>query len=133
MEDFYTCPECGNRLIFYRQDSTQGYNCLNPKCEYGFATTYIPEIELDETVYSLYITSLGDNWKQAIVFLSLRFNLGINAARKFKDFQELLLSGNAAEIFRVREELNRKGISVAIEPEYKYDVWDDKTQGEFEI
>ena len=126
MEDFNVCPECSDRLIFYRQDSTQSCNCLNPKCEYGFATTYIPEIELDETVYSLYITSLGDDWKQAMVFLSLRFNLGINAARKFKDSRELLLSGSAAEIFKVREELNRKGISVAIEPEYQYNVWDDK-------
>ena len=123
------CPECGDRLIFYRRGSSQGCNCRNPRCEYGFTTTYIPDIQLDETVYHLYITSLGDNWKQALVFLSRQFNLGINAARKFKIPGQLLISTDAAEIFKVRKMLSEKGISVAIAPEYKYDVWDDKPQG----
>ena len=127
------CPECGNRLVFYRRGSTQGCYCRNTKCEYGFATTYIPEIQEDETVYSLYITSLGNDWKQAIVFLSLQFNLDLNTARKFKDSRKLFLLGSAANIFKVREKLNTKGISVKIEPDYKYDVWDDKPQGEFLI
>ena len=125
------CPECGDILVFYRRGSSQGCNCRNPRCEYGFATTYIPDIQLDETVYSLYITSLGDNWKQAIVFISLQFNLGINTARQFKEPGKLLCSGSAVEVFRLREKLKQKGISVAIAPEYRYDVWDDKPQGEF--
>ena len=109
MEDANTiCPECGNHLIFYRQDSSKGCYCRNAKCEYGFVTSYFPEIVLDKTIYSLYITSLGNNPKQAIVFISLQFNLNINTARKFKGSGKLLFSGSAAEIFKVREKTKSK-------------------------
>lgn len=63
--------------------------------------------------------------------MTLNFNLNIEEARKYKNPGRLLLSGNAVKIFQVREKLKTKQISIAITPEYKYDVWDANPQGEF--
>lgn len=126
------CPECGN-LVFFRKNFSQGYYCLKSECNYGYATTYIPEILKDCTVYEVYISSLGDNWKQAIVFLALKFNLNLKEARKFKTLKKLLFTGNAAEVFKIRSKLQEKGIKIKILPTYKYDVWDNLPQGEFSI
>ena len=116
------CPECGN-LVFFRHGSSQGCYCLKPNCKYGFATTYIPEIMADETIYKVYVTSLGTSWKQNIVFLALNFNLNINEARKFKIPGQLLLKANAVKVFEVRQKLRDREIEIAIEPKYKYDTW----------
>ena len=124
------CPECGN-LIFFGRGSSQGCYCIKPDCEYGFATTYIPEIETDPTIYEVYITSLGTNWKQNIVFIALNFNLNINEARKFKVPRQLLLKANAAKVFEVRQKLQERKIEIAIEPKYKYDVYDTNPQSKF--
>ena len=126
------CPECGN-VVFYRRDSTQGCYCIKSNCEYGFATTYIPEIETDLTVYEIYIISLGTNQKQNIVFLALHFNLNINEAVKFKIPGKLLLKANAVKVFKVRQTLRERAIEILIKPEYKYDVWDTNPQGEIPL
>ena len=124
------CPECGN-LVFFRRGSSQGCYCLKSDCEYGFATTYIPEIETDPTIYEVYITSLGTDYQQNIVFLALNFNLNINEARKFKIPGQLLLKADAVKVFEVRQKLCDRAIEIAIEPKYKYEVWDANPQGEF--
>ena len=124
------CPECGN-LVFFRRGSSQGCYCLKSGCRYGFATTYIPEIETDPTVYEVYVTSLGTNWQQNIVFLALNFNLSINEARQFKIPGQLLLKANAVKVFEVRQKLSDREIDLAIEPNYKYDTWDSNPEDEF--
>lgn len=126
------CPECGN-LVYFRKNLSQGYYCLKSECDYGYATTYIPEISRDRTIYQVYISSLGDNWKQALVFLVLKFNLGIQEALKFKQPGQLLLTGDAVKVFDMRERLASKNIKIAISPTYRYDVWDINPQGEFLI
>lgn len=124
------CPECGN-LVFYRKNSTQGCFCSKSGCNYGYATTYIPEIHKDLTLYKIFILSLGDNWKRNIVFLSLKFEINIQEAREFKTPGKLLLTADAVEIFHIRQQLKSRGIEIEIIPKYIYEVWDNNPQGEF--
>ena len=44
------CPACGSDLVFFRQNSTQGYHCRQSDCQYSCVTTYLPEIVRDETI-----------------------------------------------------------------------------------
>lgn len=126
------CPECAN-VVFYRKNHVQGYFCTKSECHYGFATSYIPEIRRDSTQYKIFILSLGKNWKQSIVFLSLKFNININETRKFKIPGKLLLSADAVKIFHVKQQLRERNIQIEIVPEYPYEVWDNNPQGEFPL
>ena len=118
------CPKCGGNLVFFRQNSTQGYYCSKSDCQYSCVTTYLPEIVKDTTIYEVYITSLGTNWKQNIVFLALNFNLNIQEARKFKIPGQLLLKADAVKVFEIRQRLRDRKINIVIKPKYKYDMWD---------
>jgi hypothetical protein len=100
----------------------------------GYSSFYfqdrsIPEIEINSTPYKIFVLSLGENWKQNIVFLSLKFDLNIKEARQFKTSGKLLLTADAVRIFHVRQQLIDRGIEII--PKYPYEVWDNNPQGEF--
>lgn len=50
------CEKCNNKIYWRIQGTTQGWIC--PACGWGILTTYIGEIDADETGYSLYIRNV---------------------------------------------------------------------------
>jgi hypothetical protein len=88
--------------------------------------SYVPEIVRDETIYEVYIASLGEKWNKALAYISIKFGIEIQEVIKFKkNPRKLLFAGNAVEVFALRNELGDRGIKVKIEPEFKYDIFDD--------
>ena len=47
------CEKCKEKMIWKIDGSTQGWSC--PECGWNVITSYISEINLDETEYSIYI------------------------------------------------------------------------------
>jgi hypothetical protein len=88
--------------------------------------SYVPEIVKDETIYKVYIASLGEKWNKSLAYISIKFGIEIKEVIKFKkNSTKLLFSGNAVEVFALKNELSDRDIEVKIEPEFKYDIFDD--------
>jgi hypothetical protein len=87
------------------------------------------EIVKDETIYEVYIASLGEKWNKALAYISIKFGIEIKEVIKFKkNPKKLLFAGNAVEVFALRNELSYRGIKVKIEPKFKYDVFDEEIE-----
>ena len=63
------CEQCNSEMIFKINKGTQGWYC--PQCNWNLVTSYIEDLNIDETEYSLYIkikkTSVIDFEKIKIV------------------------------------------------------------------
>ena len=47
------CEQCNSEMIFKINKGTQGWYC--PQCNWNLVTSYIEDLNIDETEYSLYI------------------------------------------------------------------------------
>ena len=50
------CEKCKGKMNWSIEGATQGWRC--PMCGWNIITTYIEDIDRDETEYSLYIKNL---------------------------------------------------------------------------
>ena len=130
---FPECPGCGNAYNF-RQGGSQGCACKIDECEFGYATTYIPEIILDSTIYKVFVEDWGIDWKRALVKIALKLNISVGELRKSKNNREYcLVQGYAQYIFHFRSELNPLGLILRIEPEFPYDIFDINLESEWSL
>ena len=113
------CEQCGNKMNYFRKDSTQGWLC--PGCGWAIATSYISEIDQDITEYSLFIKNT-ENINKDIIRLISRI-AGVN----FLTARQLILTGNvcitrgrAAEMKETADKLRTAGIPFEIVPEFRY-------------
>lgn len=130
---FPNCPGCGNAYSF-RHGASQGYACHVQRCPWGIATTYIPEILKDRTVYTLSIDALPDESLRSIARLALR--LGLSSAEVRQRCRSLpipVARASASKVFSLRQELETEGYRVSIVPPFPYDVFDPNPEGKFPL
>jgi hypothetical protein len=130
---FPECPGCGNAYRF-RLGSSEGYGCDVVSCSWGVATTYLPEICRDPTVYSLSIDALPDTSLRSVARLALRLGIKSSEAREqIRNLPIPFASGSASEVFALRQKLETEGYGVSIQPIFPYDVFDPNPQGKFHL
>ena len=74
------CKECKGKMNWKIEDSTQGWWC--PVCGWSIVTTYIDDIDMDDTEYSLYIINMKEIDKEKIKLVAKIANVNFVIAKK---------------------------------------------------
>ena len=111
------CPKCGANATVTIEDSTQRIKCTN--CDYDVVTTFIPEIEIDETLYTIKITSSNYSL-DFIKSLSKITTLNFISVKKMLDSNSFEFSSNAITIKKLKELCISNSIEYSVYPDFKY-------------
>ena len=103
------------------EDSVQGLKCI--QCgEWGYMTTYIAEIQTDNTMYSIYL--LLDNPITLQTVKSVALVSGCNylkAKELMSKTNSKIFEGTAEAVLKAVDILKMSGIKYKIFPDFKYD------------
>ena len=67
------CEKCKGKMNWSIEGATQGWRC--PMCGWNIITTYIEDIDRDETEYSLYIKNVTEVDVEKIKFVAKQLML----------------------------------------------------------
>jgi len=113
------CKKCESKMNWSIKDSTQGWSC--PVCGWNIITTYIDDISLDMTEYSLYIKNVLEIDKEKIKFVAKTANVNYIIAKKMLEEKEVcILKAKALEIKETIDKLQELKIEFSISPLFKY-------------
>lgn len=99
--------------------STQGWRC--PICGWNVVTTYINEINIDETEYSLYIRDVSEIDYEKIKIVAKIVNTSFVIARQMLQEKEVcILKAKAPEIKATIAKLQELNIDFYVIPLFKY-------------
>lgn len=113
------CEKCKARMNWRKEGSTQGWWC--PICEWNMVTTYIEDIDLDMTEYSLYIKNESEIDIDKIKFVSKTANVSAVIAKQMLDGKEVcILKAKAPQIKTVITKLQDLKIDFFVNPMFKY-------------
>lgn len=117
-EDVVLCEKCGHEMDYHHEGSGCGMTC--PNCGWGWATTYIDPIKLDESDYHVILVS-NDNSLSIIKMVSETSNCNYVEAKKLIENAPVeIFSGKAVEVKTIKEKLETANIKFRIEPEFPY-------------
>ena len=95
-----------------------GMTC--PNCGWGWATTYIDPINLDEGDYHIILVS-SENSLSNIKLVSETANCNYVEAKKLiENVPVEIFCGKAVEVKAIKEKLGAANIEIKIEPEFPY-------------
>ena len=118
MNDKFICEKCGNEMKPLSDIYPIGMTC--PNCGWGWATTYIDPINLDESDYHIILVS-GDNSLTTIKKVSETANCNFVEAKKMIEKAPVeIFCGKAVAVKAVKKKLEAANIDVKIEPEFPY-------------
>ena len=118
MNDTIICEKCGNEMKPLSEIYPIGMTC--PNCGWGWATTYIEPINLDESDYHVILTA-SDNSLTVIKTVSEVANCNyIEAKKPINNAPVEVFHGQAVEVKSIKEKLEAANIDFTIEPEFPY-------------
>ena len=101
------------------EGATQGWRC--PVCGWSIVTTYIDDINLDMTEYSLYIKNESEIDREKIKFVATTANVNYIIAKQMLEGKEVcILKAKAPRIKAVITKLQDLRISYIVNPVFKY-------------
>lgn len=118
MNDKCICKKCGHEMKPLSDIHPIGMTC--PNCGWGWATTYIDPINIDECDYHVIVTS-GDNSLSVIKVVSDIANCNYIEAKKIiENTPAEIYIGKAVNVKAIMEQLKSAGIDFSIKPEFPY-------------
>lgn len=117
-DNIVICEKCGAEIKPLSELYPIGMTC--PNCGWGWATTYIDPINLDENDYRMILVS-SENSLSNIKLVSETVNCNYVEAKKLieKALVEIFC-GKAVEVKTIKEKLEAANIEIRIEPEFPY-------------
>jgi hypothetical protein len=113
------CEACGGDIEFRREDSVQGLYCKI--CDSAVVTTYIPRIDIDETIYRVRVLDADFHNEDHVRIVSAISGLKFLAARRLLQQEKpLMLEGKAPNVLQARDKLVNAGLRTEISPEFNY-------------
>lgn len=101
------------------EGATQGWRC--PVCGWNIITTYIDEINIDETEYSLYIKKVTEIDAEKIKFVAKTANVNFVIAKQMLEKKEAcILQAKAPKMKTVILKLQELGIDFNVNPSFNY-------------
>ena len=101
------------------EGATQGWRC--PVCGWNIITTYIEEINTDETEYSLYIKKVTEIDAEKIKFVAKTANVNFVIAKQMLEKKEAcILKAKAPKIKSAIAKLQELDIDFSVKPSFKY-------------
>jgi large subunit ribosomal protein L7/L12 len=118
MNDKCICEKCGAEMKPLSDIYPVGMTC--PNCGWGWATTYIDPINLDEINYHVILVS-SDNSLSNIKMVSETANCNYVEAKKLiNNVPVEVFHGQAVEVKTIKENFEKADINFRIEPEFPY-------------
>lgn len=113
------CEKCKEKMKWSIEGATQGWRC--PVCGWNIITTYIDEINADETEYSLYIEKVTEVDAEKIKFVAKTANVNFAIAKQMLEKKETcILKAKAPKIKAVIAKLQELDIDFSVNPSFKY-------------
>lgn len=113
------CEKCKGKMNWSIEGATQGWRC--PVCGWNIITTYIEEINTDETEYSLYIKKVTEIDAEKIKFVAKTANVNFVIAKQMLEKNEAcILKAKAPKIKSVIAKLQESNIDFSVNPSFKY-------------
>lgn len=113
------CEKCKEKMNWSIEDAIQGWRC--PVCGWNIITTYIEEIDTDETEYSLYIKKVTKIDAEKIKFVAKIANVNFVIAKQMLEKKEAcILKAKAPRIKSVIAKLQELNIDFSVNPSFKY-------------
>lgn len=117
-DDIVICEKCGDEMKPLSELYPIGMTC--PNCGWGWATTYIDPINLDENDYRMILVS-SENSLSNIKLVSETANCNYVEAKKLIEKAPVeIFCGKAVEVKTIKEKLEAANIEIRIEPEFPY-------------
>lgn len=109
------CEKCKGKMNWSIEDNTQGWRC--PECGWNIITTFIDDINADETEYSLYIKKATEVDLKKIKFVAKVANVNFVIAKQMLEKKETcILRAKAPKIKSVIGELQKLDIDFSVNP-----------------
>ena len=113
------CEKCKGKMNWSIEGATQGWRC--PMCGWNIITTYIEDIDRDETEYSLYIKNVTEVDAEKIKFVANTANVNFVIAKQMLEKREAcILKAKAPKIKLVITKLQELGIDFNVNPSFNY-------------
>lgn len=113
------CEQCGQKMNWRIEGSTQGWNC--PACGWGVVTTYISQIDADQTEYSLYMKNVSEIDLEKIRFVAQTANVNFLTARQMLEEKEVcLIKAKASKIKETIVKMQGLNIEYSVFPAFYY-------------
>ena len=113
------CEKKKEKMNWSIEGATQGWRC--PVCGWNIITTYIEEINTDETEHSLYIKKVTEIDAEKIKFVAKTANVNFVIAKQMLEKKEAcILKEKAPKIKSVIAKLQELNIDFSVNPSFKY-------------
>lgn len=113
------CEKCKEKMNCSIEGATQGWRC--PVCGWNIITTYIDEINTDETEYSLYIKNVTEVNAEKIKFVAKTANVNFVIAKQMLEKKKTcILKAKALKVKSVIAKLQELDIDFSVKPSFKY-------------
>ena len=112
------CEKCKEKMIWKIDGSTQGWSC--PECGWNVITSYISEINLDETEYSIYIEKPLKIETEKIMIISKIANVNYIVAKQMLEEEYCILKARATKVKDTINKLEELDIKYHVNPSFKY-------------
>lgn len=113
------CEKCMQEMIWSVEGSTQGWKC--PMCGWNIITTFIDEINVDETEYSLYIRRVPEIDAEKIKSVAQIANVNfVTAKRMLEDNEICIMKAKAPKIQEAIVKLQELNIDYIVSPSFNY-------------
>lgn len=112
------CLRCGSEVLSETGNSEIIMKC--PKCGWAAATTYMSEIEVDMTHYSIVVEQGNSAEKEVIRLISGLSGMNFLETRNLLTNGGTMIVDYATVIKKIATDLDMVGVRYHIEPEFPY-------------
>lgn len=113
------CEKCKMKMNWIIEGATQGWQC--PVCGWNIITTYIDNLSLDITEYSIYIKNVVDIDKEKIKLISKIAGVNYVVAKQMIEKGNIcVLKAKAIEVKEAIDELKSANIPFHVTPAFNY-------------
>lgn len=113
------CEKCKERMNWFIDGCIQGWIC--PLCGWDIVTTYIEDMYIDETEYSLYIKKVSEISIEKIKLVSQISGVNFIVARQMLEKEDnCILKAKAPKIKEAIVKLQELNIEYFVNPVFNY-------------
>ncbi len=114
------CEKCNTEMNYFKQGQSCGWTC--PNCGNGIVTSYVDDIQIDETIYSVTLIPNENISANDLKSLAKICHLNIITAKRLVQNGGVIFTGNAVNTLECCRSLNLTELSVKITPSFPYDI-----------
>ena len=112
------CEKCGHEMVSISDTRPIGMTC--PNCGWGWATTYIEPIFLDDEDYHVILLSNDSSVSIIKIISEITTHNYIAVKKMIENAPVEIFIGKANEVKEIKEKLESTNIKYKIEPEFSY-------------